>query len=98
MDADDDSDVQVEVEEEMDETEVHPTSLDNKAPAFMIQHYQTGLTDYRPNCAVTTRLCLMPLRIHVPWFVSAFGRNIHIYSMTLSSPHIHCERLTTALV
>lgn len=43
MDADDDSDVQVEVEEEMDETEVHPTSLDNKAPAFLIQHYQTAV-------------------------------------------------------
>ena len=57
MDADDDADVNVEVEEDGEEAVVHPTSLDNKTPAFLIQHYQTGVAVYRPgsasNCAVT---------------------------------------------
>ncbi|KAK2171822.1 hypothetical protein NP493_1022g00001 [Ridgeia piscesae] len=43
MDADDDADVNVEVEEDGEEAVVHPTSLDNKTPAFLIQHYQTAV-------------------------------------------------------
>ena len=41
MDAEDDADVQVEVEDE-DATEMHPKILTNAAPVFFIQYYQTG--------------------------------------------------------